>query len=221
MKNWFERKFYNTQVRALIYFKPATLFDKINNLAWYKKTLRQWIDEQKFSRGNSILDMGCATGVLSRYLDQCGYKTTGADFSTNMISTAKSNKSNVDFRIANAEDLPFSESEFDAIISASLINIVSDKQKVIHEMSRICKPGGRISVLVPKQDFSHRNLQDLTRSIGATRFSAAALRAWHRNAPKMQPLEIESLLLNANLTPEPPVEYLQGLVFSVTARKNS
>ncbi len=46
---WLKKVYFQLQIKRLIIFNPTVLFDKINQLNWYKNTLRQWVDDQHFS----------------------------------------------------------------------------------------------------------------------------------------------------------------------------
>ncbi len=209
---------YLMQIKVLLALNPTMLFNKINQLDWYRNTLHRWIDLHNF-HFEKILEAGCATGSLCNYLDDSGFSPTGIDASSSMIKKAKALNSNIDYQVANILDLPFDNEVFDAVISASLINIVDNKQLAINEMSRVCKKGGIISILVPKQGFTDENLESLSNSLEISHFSKASLKTWHRLAPKMKVEEIQNLLSNAGLETKPPVYYLQNMVFSITAIK--
>ena len=214
------KKYYFTlQVKFLIIFKPTLLFEKINQLDWYKHTLRQWIDEQNLANNSKILEVGCATGTLTTYIAQSGCIPTGVDFSSKMIQLAKINHPDIDFSVANILDLPFASASFDAVIAASLLNIVSDKSKAIYELSRSCKKDGIITILVPAAKFNNDNLQTLQASIEHSGFSIAVLNAWHNLAPKMKSSEIIQLFKVAGLIEIRTKHYLQGMVIAVSARK--
>ncbi len=219
MIHWISQRLFDIQIKVLLALKPTVLFHKINQLEWYRDTLRRWINGHEFNRNIKILEVGCATGSLSGYLAECGYITTAVDSSEAMIIAAKSNISSVDYHVADARYLPFNDGEFDAIVSASLINIVSDQQTTINEMIRVCKQNGVISFLFPTHGFNNENLQDLADSIGVSGFSEAALRTWHKSAPKMHIHAAEALLQKARLRTALPVSYLQGMVSSISATK--
>lgn len=211
--------FYRVQIKLLIVFKPTLLFYKINRLDWYKDTLRHWIDSNKFISKINVLEVGCATGCLTTHLSQSGYIVTGVDASSKMIDLAKEHHSNVPFFVADVLELPFENESFDAVIAASLINIVSDKQGAIQKMVHICKKGGKVSVLLPSSSFNDTHLVSLIDFLDIYGFSAAALEAWHSSAPKMGINDIKKLLIDAGLTIVSTEIYLQGMVISVSGEK--
>ncbi|BCG63195.1 MAG: hypothetical protein methR_P0889 [Methyloprofundus sp.] len=214
-----KKQYFQLQIKWLLAFKPAVLFDKINRLNWYKNTLRQWVDEQNFSIKSKVLEVGCASGTLTTHIAKSGCIPTGVDFSSNMIELAKINNSNIDFAVANVLELPFASEFFDVVIAASLLNIVPNKTKAMDELTRTCKKGGVVTILVPAAEFNDANLLALQTSLGSLGFSGAAMDAWHKLAPKMNANDIACLFKQAGLTEMTTKNYLQGMVVSVSAIK--
>jgi len=215
---WLQKYYFQMQIKMLIIFKPTVLFDKINELNWYKNTLHQWIDDHNFPTKSKILEVGCATGALTSYMTRIGIPK-GVDASNKMIELAKTNHSQIDFLVASVFDLPFEDNFFDVVIAASLINIVPDKSKAIYELTRTCKKGGTITILVPSAKFNDENLGSLQASVGDSGFSVAAMRAWHKLAPKMKISDISDLFKEAGMRNITTTKYLQGMVISVSAIK--
>jgi len=213
------RVLYSIYIKVLLVVKPAVLFKKINQLDWYQGTLHKWIEDQEFASKAKLLEVGCATGVLSEYLAESDYAVTGVDASKSMINAAISNKYLAEYHVADVSDLPFKDDVFDAVISASLINIVPDPLKAIAEMARVCKPGGCISILVPLQGFNNEKLQGLVDSLGIYGFSEAALNTWHNYAPKIDMKNVEIMYKDIGLNPTPAHDYLHGMIFSLAATK--
>lgn len=207
------------QIRFLMVFRPTVLFDKINQLGWYKNTLHQWVDDQNFPVNSKVLEVGCATGALTTYLAKTGYVPTGVDLSSDMIELAKHKNTDIEYLQADVMYLPFEANSFDVVLATSLINIVEEKSKAISELSRTCKKGGTITILVPSESFGDKDLPPLQLSIGSSVFSAAVIKAWHENPPKMKASDIENLYKQAGLMGITTRSYLQGMVISASAIK--
>ncbi|MDQ7073738.1 MAG: class I SAM-dependent methyltransferase [Gammaproteobacteria bacterium] len=163
--------------------------------------------------------MGCASGTLTAYLATSGSVATGIDASEKMIQLANAKHPDLDFHVADAVELPFETGTFDAVIAASLLNIVSDQEKVMAELVRSCKKEGSISVLVPSAQFNDNDLRSLQASLGSSGFSAAAMKAWHKLPPKMAEDDIVSLFEQAGLTNITTEYYLHDMVVSVAGMK--
>ena len=52
------------------------------------------------------------------------------------------------FRLADAQDLPFSDASFDVVASALVMNFVPDRARAIAQMRRVARPGGLIAACV-------------------------------------------------------------------------
>jgi len=105
----------------------------------------------KIKKGSMVLDVGSGTGVLLPYLlKNVGEKgeVFALDFSLAMLKKAKSKKGNkkVNFINADVEVLPFTKDLFDYIICFACFPHILHKGKVLLEMSRVLKRGGKLFV---------------------------------------------------------------------------
>ena len=219
MIDWLSKIYAQLQIKLLIIFSPTVLFEKINQLDWYKNTLHQWVDDQNLAANSKVLEVGCATGALTTYIANTGCVPTGVDLSSDMIELAKNKNRNIEYLVADVMNLPFEDNSFDVVLATSLINIVDDKTKAINELSRTCKKGGRITILVPSESFGDKDLLSLQLSVGSSGFSAAAMKAWHEKPPKMKSSDIENLFNQAALSEITTKIYLQGMVISASVIK--
>lgn len=209
--------YHALRIAGLMYFNPAKFFHKINSLTWYHGVLQTWTDSLGYQKVESILEVGCATGELAKHLAGQGAIVIGVDNSTRMLQ--KANESKIEgtrFEHASAMALPFERKYFDHVISASLINIISEPELALREMVRVCKPGGKISVLVPQAGMTDESVSKLAHELDLTGFSRAALFAWHRRAPKMQRERLHDYFKDAGLSNICTATYLSGMVMSVT-----
>jgi arsenite methyltransferase len=102
--------------------------------------------------GEAVLDIGCGAGVDSLVAAQLvgpQGRVVGVDATEEMIIRARANLdltrlSNVSFKVASAEALPFSDREFDVVISNGVFNLTVDKEQALRETRRVLKPGGRL-----------------------------------------------------------------------------
>jgi ubiquinone/menaquinone biosynthesis C-methylase UbiE len=205
------------EVETLLANDQPGLFAAIGELGWYAQSHRSWIDDQGLRAGDRVLEVGCATGALTAYLADIGYQVTGLDRSDDMIRRARNDHPGLDLLVGDATSLPHDSGVFDAVVAASVVNVVPDAELVMSEMKRVCVPGGTISVLVPSTDFTDVDFDGLIATLDLTGFSAAALTKWHRSAPKMSPSKVASLFRGAGLEPAKPASYLSGMLVAVTA----
>jgi ubiquinone/menaquinone biosynthesis C-methylase UbiE len=101
--------------------------------------------------GETVLDVGCGTGTLALAMESRMGKgeVHGIDASSEMIevSREKATKagSQVDFRVALIEAIPFPDATFDLVTSSMMLHHLPDdlKRSGLAEIRRILKPGGR------------------------------------------------------------------------------
>ena len=110
------------------------------------ETFLDWVAPPK---GAKWLDVGCGTGVFTELLvDTCAPATVAAvDPSVEQVDLARSKPvaGRVDFRVADAERLPFKDGAFDVVASALVINFIPDRPRAIAEMRRVARPGGMVA----------------------------------------------------------------------------
>jgi ubiquinone/menaquinone biosynthesis C-methylase UbiE len=78
-------------------------------------------------------------------------KAYGLDMTDEMLALARENAAkaeatNVEFLKGYIEDVPLPDASVDVIISNCVINLSTDKPKVIDEMFRVLRPGGRVGI---------------------------------------------------------------------------
>ena len=106
------------------------------------------------SPGEVVLDLGSGGGIdvlLSARRVTPGGRAYGLDMTDEMLELARKNKAeagveNAEFLKGNIEDVPLTDEHVDVVISNCVINLSTDKPKVISEAFRVLKPGGRFAV---------------------------------------------------------------------------
>jgi ubiquinone/menaquinone biosynthesis C-methylase UbiE len=92
--------------------------------------------------GIRLLDVACGPGAAAGEAAAAGAHVTGVDFSPAMIVMARSLHPAVEFRTADAEELPFSNASFDAVIANFGIHHVERPERAIAEARRVLSRGG-------------------------------------------------------------------------------
>jgi arsenite methyltransferase len=104
--------------------------------------------------GETVLDLGSGGGIdvllSAKRVGPTG-KVYGLDMTEEMLALAIRNRdeaaaTNVEFLKGYIEDIPLPAASVDVIISNCVINLSTDKQRVLDEMHRVLRPGGRIGV---------------------------------------------------------------------------
>ena len=100
--------------------------------------------------GEHILDLATGTGWTSRSVARRGAKVTGVDIAGDLIAAAKKRAAveglAIDYRVGDAESLPFADGTFEAVISTCGVMFASRPEAAAAELARVCGKGGRIAL---------------------------------------------------------------------------
>jgi ubiquinone/menaquinone biosynthesis C-methylase UbiE len=131
----------------------ATRFDFSDSAAyerfvgrWGRAAGREFLAWLDPPAGADWLDVGCGTGLFTELI--CETRRPSAvvaiDHASAQIEHAKHKPvaRQANFRIADAQALPFASSTFDIVVSALVINFIPDRSRALREMQRVARPGG-------------------------------------------------------------------------------
>ena len=135
------------------------------------------LDAAGVAAGMGVLDVGTGLGYAAQGAAQRGAVATGVDIAEEVLALARRRHRAIRFLPGDAEDLPFAEHSFDALVSNFTINHVPRPEHAIGEFRRVVVPGG--SVALSAWDLPERNrilgiLVDAVRACGVTRPQEAA-----------------------------------------------
>jgi ubiquinone/menaquinone biosynthesis C-methylase UbiE len=116
-----------------------------------------------------VLDVGCGSGWASRLMaaKARNRRVVGIDISDEMVtlSTDTSKEfSNLEFRVASAEALPFADAEFTHAFSMESLYYYADMPTALNEIRRVLAPGGMFVTVVDlyqENEPSHQWVEDL------------------------------------------------------------
>jgi 2-polyprenyl-3-methyl-5-hydroxy-6-metoxy-1,4-benzoquinol methylase len=105
--------------------------------------------------GRSVLDIGCQYGLFSFFLLEKGAKVTAVDISERWVQKCTEKAASeypgrdVKFLVADAQDLPFKNESFDAVVCTEVVEHVDFPGKVISEIYRVLVPDGVLVLGTP------------------------------------------------------------------------
>jgi SAM-dependent methyltransferase len=101
--------------------------------------------------GQAVLDVACGTGALTlaaaAIVGPAG-RVAGLDVNPDMLAVARRKTRDIDWRDGRAEQLPFDDASFDAVVSQFGFMFFEDRPRALVEIMRVLKPGGRMAVAV-------------------------------------------------------------------------
>lgn len=136
---------------APVVFNDAELYENFMG-PWSRSVGTAFLDWVASSMGRHWLDVGCGTGAFTQLvLGTCAPASVIAvDPSGEQIGYARKQAmgQQADFRVANAETLPFPDGSFDIVTSALVINFIPDRARALIEMRRVTRPNGTVAAYV-------------------------------------------------------------------------
>ena len=100
--------------------------------------------------GSKVLDVAAGNGMASLAAARRWCDVTSTDYVPALLECGRARASAdglpIEFIEADAEYLPFGDSEFDVVVSTFGVMFTPNQEKAASELSRVCKPGGRIGL---------------------------------------------------------------------------
>jgi ubiquinone/menaquinone biosynthesis C-methylase UbiE len=97
-----------------------------------------------------VLDVAAGNGNASLAAARRGCKVTSTDYVAALLDRgaerATAERLDIQYRVADAEALPFEDESFDAVLSTFGVMFTPNQAKAASELARVCRPGGRIGM---------------------------------------------------------------------------
>ena len=142
----------STEETEYSYFKVQAHWGATKHFGGYKTT-QELAKRCHIGPGKRVLEVGCGVGVTAwRLAKEYECFLVGVDLSEDMVawSRRRAKREKVtdmtDFRVADAQHLPFEDDQFDAVITESVTVFPEDKRKAVSEYVRVTKPGGYVGL---------------------------------------------------------------------------
>jgi demethylmenaquinone methyltransferase/2-methoxy-6-polyprenyl-1,4-benzoquinol methylase len=146
--------------RALSFYKIFSVaYDILNPYLYTDGMRKEMVDQIGYGANLRVLDVGCGTGyttlAILRRKDACD--VVGLDMNPVQLKRARRNLSQEKGRLTisrgDADNLPFVDESFDAVVSVGAIEYFPEPQLVLNEFARVTRPGGTIVVGGPEAEW--------------------------------------------------------------------
>jgi ubiquinone/menaquinone biosynthesis C-methylase UbiE len=104
------------------------------------------LDAAGVEAGSRVLDLATGPGYVAARAAERGASVVGVDVAPAMVQLAREMHPGLDFREADGEALPFEDGSFDAVVSNFVVPHLGRHERVVSELVRVLKPGGRLSL---------------------------------------------------------------------------
>lgn len=117
---------------------------------------------RRLEGSKDILSVGCGPAIIESGLSERGFRVTGLDVSRETLNCAPDRIRTV---AARAEEMPFPESSFDAVIYIASLQFIEDYRMAMEKTERVLRPDGKLIAMLlnPESAFFRDRFRD-TRS---------------------------------------------------------
>ena len=95
-----------------------------------------------------MLDVATGPGYVAERAAARGARVVGIDLAEGMLELARQRVADVELLRADAEELPFDDASFDAVVGGFVINHLPHPQRALAEATRVLVPGGQVAFSV-------------------------------------------------------------------------
>ncbi len=109
----------------------------------------QWLIIKDFLQpvnGARVLDIGCAKGRFTEFLQRRGAVTIGIDTAEKLVCAAAEHHRKGAFLTGSGTSLPFAENSIDAVIAFEVLEHIPDIDTALEEIARVLKKNGKVLV---------------------------------------------------------------------------
>lgn len=141
----------STHTNGQVVATAAEVYDRFFVPALFQSWTSRVADVAAIQPGERVLDVACGTGILAcEAAERVGPsgEVIGLDINDGMLTVARRKSRAIAWRQGDAEQLPFADGEFDAVVSQFGLMFFADRQQALREMARVVRPGGRLVVAV-------------------------------------------------------------------------
>ena len=155
-------------IRKLVHFPAPAFIGRLLDSGYRRKVQppEQLIERSGVNKGMRVLDLGCGSGAftpfIARAVGEKG-KVYALDIQSDMLKQLENKLSrpenkdikNIKLIEGNAYELPFEDGSLDLVNMVTVLQEIPDRNRALHEVKRVLKPGGFLAVteLFPDPDY--------------------------------------------------------------------
>jgi 2-polyprenyl-3-methyl-5-hydroxy-6-metoxy-1,4-benzoquinol methylase len=116
-----------------------------------EERIRRLVDAARLDGTERVLDIATGPGYIAEAFAGASREVVGVDLTDAMLAIAKKRTkergvSNISFRAADAQNLPFENGAFDVVVCRLALHHLLNPLQVVREMTRVCRVGGKVLV---------------------------------------------------------------------------
>ncbi|MGH9743761.1 MAG: class I SAM-dependent methyltransferase [Candidatus Acidiferrum sp.] len=116
-----------------------------------QERIRRLVAAARLTGNERVLDIATGPGYIAEAFARAAREAIGVDLTDAMLAIARERTkeraiSNVSFRAADAQNLPFENGEFDVAVCRLALHHLQEPLLVVREMARVCRVGGTVLV---------------------------------------------------------------------------
>ena len=121
-------------------------------LPGHSQSMQMLVDLSGVSASDTVLDVACGPGLVACEFALHAQHVTGIDLTPRMIEQAEERQlakglTNLSWQLGDALPLPFLDASFSIVLTRYSFHHFLDPKAVLAEMTRVCRPGGRVLVV--------------------------------------------------------------------------
>ncbi|MEW6610012.1 MAG: class I SAM-dependent methyltransferase [Patescibacteria group bacterium] len=129
----------------------------------------------------SMLDVGCGTGLLLQVADGYGMITTGLDLSDEAVKLSRKNSPHSTVVQGNGEHLPFLDKQFDYVCCVGSLEHYRDPAQGLRELVRVAKDDAKFLIVLPNDNYLFWKLKKIQKGTAQREFEVLKnLAGWKR-----------------------------------------
>lgn len=129
----------------------AEAYENLLVPALFAEFSHRLVEAADIQSGQHVLDVACGTGILARTIVERvmpNGSVTGVDINPAMLSVARRIAPEVEWRVGDAQALPYEDACFDIVCSQFGLMLFPSPQNALEEMARVLNASGRLAVAV-------------------------------------------------------------------------